>query len=270
MEPIIEFRHVRKAYGSTVVIPDLNLAINKGEFVTMVGTSGSGKTTTLKMVNGLHMPTSGQLLIRGEDIRGRDLIQLRRHIGYAIQGSVLFPHLTVAENICYVPRLLGQKDKGRLQALADRWMDTMGLDRNLENRMPAELSGGQQQRVGIARALAAGPEILFMDEPFGAVDALTRKQLQDELKRLHRERGLTILFVTHDMEEALKLGTKVLVMDKGVIQQYGAPAELLLHPAGEFVRQLVETQRRTCFLPEEKLADCVYSGGASGKIEGNA
>ncbi|HAJ74089.1 MAG TPA: glycine/betaine ABC transporter ATP-binding protein, partial [Lachnospiraceae bacterium] len=158
-----------------------------------------------------------------------------------------------------------KKDKERTEKAVDKWMQIIGLDPSMKERYPSELSGGQQQRVGIARALAASPDILLMDEPFGAVDAITREQLQNELKEIHKKTGITILFVTHDIEEALKLGTKVLVMDHGEIQQYGTPKELLQNPATDFVRKLVVRQRRMCFLPEGKLKDCEYCGAACGK-----
>ncbi|WP_417081868.1 ABC transporter ATP-binding protein [Mobilibacterium timonense] len=260
METAIEFRHVNKTYGDNVIIPDLSLKIEKGEFVTIIGSSGCGKTTTLKMINGLYEPTSGDVLVNGENIREKDMIQLRRSIGYAIQGSVLFPNMTVEENISYVPSLWNKKDKRRTEAAVDKWMEITGLDPELKDRYPSELSGGQQQRVGIARALAASPDILLMDEPFGAVDAITRGQLQKEIKDIHHKTGITILFVTHDIEEALKISTKVLVMDKGEIQQYASPQELLRHPATDYVKKLVEKERRRCSLPEEKLGDCEYSG----------
>ena len=177
MEPIIEFEHVRKSYGEKTVLSDFSLAVAPGDFVTIVGASGGGKTTVLKMVNGLLTPDSGTIRVMGRDIRAMDLIQLRRNIGYAIQGSVLFPHMTVAENIAYVPNLLNKKDKARTKAAVAKWLAIVGLDEELLQRYPAELSGGQQQRVGIARALAASPEILLMDEPFGAVDEITRASL---------------------------------------------------------------------------------------------
>lgn len=238
-DTVIEFRHVTKSYGDTTVLKDLNLKIGRGEFVTMVGSSGGGKTTTLKMVNGLISPTSGEVIVGGKNVRDCDLIKLRRSIGYAIQGSVLFPNMTVEQNIAYVPSLWNGRDHERTRRAVLKWMDIVGLSDDLLDRYPAELSGGQQQRVGIARALAASPNILLMDEPFGAVDAITRSQLQDEIKRIHRETGITVLFVTHDISEALKLGTKVLVIDGGTVRQYGTPREVLEHPADDFVKRLV-------------------------------
>ena len=236
MSTAIEFRHIRKVYGNTVIIPDLNLKIERGEFVTLIGSSGCGKTTALKMINGLYEATKGDILVNGENIRDKDMIELRRSIGYVIQGNVLFPNMTIEENISYVPRLLNKKDKEKIEGAVNKWMKIVGLEPSMKERYPSELSGGQQQRVGIARALAASPDILLMDEPFGAVDAITRRQLQNELMKIHRETGITILFVTHDIEEALKLGTKMLVMECGEIQQYGTPAEILRKPATDCER----------------------------------
>ena len=257
---IIEYKNVRMAYGEKVVIENFNLSIEKGEFVTIIGSSGCGKTTILKMVNGLVRPVDGNVLVEGRDTRETDLTMLRRNIGYAIQGSVLFPHMTVEKNIAYVPNLLNKKDKKRTAQAVTKWMNIVGLEDSLRGRYPSELSGGQQQRVGIARALAASPDILLMDEPFGAVDEITRGSLQEEISRIHRETGITVLFVTHDIGEALKLGTKVLVMDGGSIQQFAPPREILHAPATDYVRKLVEKERRRCHLPEEKLGDCEYSG----------
>ena len=262
MDIEIEFKDIKKSYGEKVVMEHFSLQVEKGEFVTIIGSSGCGKTTALKMVNGLIRPDAGDILIHGENIRDKDQTRLRRGIGYAIQGSVLFPHMTVEQNISYVPSLLNGRDRARTKAAVSKWMKIVGLDEELKERYPAELSGGQQQRVGIARALAASPEILLMDEPFGAVDEITRGQLQEELLRIYRETGITVLFVTHDIGEALKLGTKVLVLDQGEIQQYAPPAELLSRPATPFVEQLVERERRTCHLPEERLKDCEFSGAA--------
>ena len=200
----------------------------------------------LKMANGLVKADAGDIFINGENIRDKDMIELRRNIGYAIQGSVLFPHMTVEQNISYVPNLLNKKDKKRTREALGKWMEIVGLEEELKERYPAELSGGQQQRVGIARALAASPDILLMDEPFGAVDEITRGQLQNELQRIYAQTHITILFVTHDISEALKLGTKVLVMDQGKIHQYDVPEQILRSPATEFVKQLVERKCRTC------------------------
>lgn len=246
MDTAIEFKHVKKVYGEKVIIDDFNLKITPGEFLTVVGSSGCGKTTILKMINGLIIPDEGQVLVHDQCTQAVDLIELRRGIGYAIQGSVLFPHMTVAQNIAYVPNLLNKNDKKRTYEALSKWMKIVGLDEELIHRYPSELSGGQQQRVGIARALAASPDILLMDEPFGAVDEITRSTLQDEILRIHHQENITIIFVTHDINEALKLGSRVMVMDQGKVVQLASPREILEHPKSEFVRKLV--QRKDDFL----------------------
>lgn len=263
MKTAIEFKNIKKAYDDKVVIEGFNLSVEKGEFVTIIGSSGCGKTTVLKMVNGLILPTSGDVFVDGENIRNKNQTKLRRNIGYAIQGSILFPHMTVEQNISYVPNLLNRRDKEKTKKAVSKWMKIVGLSEDLKRRYPSELSGGQQQRVGIARALAASPDILLMDEPFGAVDEITRGQLQTELKQIHEQTGITILFVTHDISEALKLGTKVLVMNDGKIEQFAKPKDLLYNPATEFVKELVKKERRTCYLPEEQLSACEFSGVVS-------
>lgn len=263
MKTAIEFKNIKKAYDDKVVIEGFNLSVEKGEFVTIIGSSGCGKTTVLKMVNGLILPTSGDVFVDGENIRNKNQTKLRRNIGYAIQGSILFPHMTVEQNISYVPNLLNRRDKEKTKKAVSKWMKIVGLSEDLKCRYPSELSGGQQQRVGIARALAASPDILLMDEPFGAVDEITRGQLQIELKRIHEQTGITILFVTHDISEALKLGTKVLVMNDGKTEQFAKPKDLLYNPATEFVKELVKKERSTCYLPEEQLSACEFSGAVS-------
>lgn len=237
---VIEYHDITMSYDQKVVVDNFNLSIEQGEFVTIIGSSGCGKTTILKMVNGLIKPNQGTVLVHGKDIQQEDMIQLRRTIGYAIQGNVLFPHMTVEQNISYVPHLLNAKDKEKTNKAVDKWMQSVGLDSELKERYPENLSGGQQQRVGIARALAASPDILLMDEPFGAVDEITRLSLQDEIKRIHQETEITILFVTHDIREALKLGTKILVMDNGYIQQYDTPDCILTNPQSDFVAKLIQ------------------------------
>ncbi len=239
----VELKHIKKSYDQNPVLTDFDLTVPKGAFVTMIGSSGCGKTTVLKMINGLIEPDEGEILLDGESIRGKDMTKLRRNIGYAIQGSVLFPHMTVEDNISYVPNLLNKRDRQRTKQAVKKWMDIVGLSSELKERYPDELSGGQQQRVGIARALAASPELLLMDEPFGAVDEITRGQLQDELRRIYEKTGISVLFVTHDISEALKLGTKVLVMDQGEIVQYDTPQEILEHPASPFVERLIRKER---------------------------
>ena len=243
MTAAIQFQNIKKAYGDKTILEDFNLTIERGEFITIVGSSGGGKTTILKMVNGLIIPTSGNIYVDGENIRDRNQDDLRRNIGYAIQGSVLFPHMTVEQNIAYVPSLLNKNDRQRTKNAVSKWMQIVGLPEEMRKRYPAELSGGQQQRVGIARALAASPEILLMDEPFGAVDEITRSQLQIELRQIYEKTGITVLFVTHDISEAMKLGTRVLVIDDGKIQQFAPPEELLEAPATDFVKRLVAMAR---------------------------
>ena len=200
MNKAIEFKNIKKAYGSQVILENFDFSVEKGEFVTIIGSSGSGKTTVLKMANGLVKADAGDIFINGENIRDKDMIELRRNIGYAIQGSVLFPHMTVEQNISYVPNLLNKKDKKRTREALGKWMEIVGLEEELKERYPAELSGGQQQRVGIARALAASPDILLMDEPFGAVDEITRGQLQNELQRIYARITDTILASAHTPE----------------------------------------------------------------------
>ncbi|MGL5641512.1 MAG: ATP-binding cassette domain-containing protein [Paraclostridium sp.] len=236
---IIEMRHIKKTYDNKVIINDLNLDINKGEFITVIGSSGCGKTTVLKMINGLNTPDKGDIYINGKNIKNENIIELRRKIGYSIQGTSLFPHMTIEKNISYVPNLINKKNKDEIKKSVSKLIKVVGLEESILNRYPEQLSGGQQQRVGIARALAAQPDILLMDEPFGAVDEITRKQLQDEIIRIHKELEVTIIFITHDIKEALKLGTRVLVMDKGEIVQFNKPEVIKKHPANDFVRELV-------------------------------
>nr|UWI49747.1 ABC transporter ATP-binding protein [Clostridioides difficile] len=243
MTPIIQFKNIEKQYNNKTIINKFNLDIEKGEFLTVIGSSGSGKTTLLKMINGLILPDGGNIFINKSDIKNEDLIKLRRKIGYCVQGSVLFPHMTVEENISYVPNLLNRKDKSEIKNAVDKWMQIVGLQNDMKTRYPSELSGGQQQRVGIARALASSPEILLMDEPFGAVDEITRKQLQKEIKEIHKKTGITIIFITHDIYEALILGTKTLVLNHGVIQQYDTPENILNAPANQFVDQLLNVKK---------------------------
>lgn len=242
MAAIIEFKDIAKRYDEKVIMEHFDLAVEEGEFLTVIGSSGCGKTTMLKMVNGLTRPETGRVMVKGENVEETDLIRLRRSIGYSIQGNVLFPHMTVEENISYVPNLWNRRDKEKTREAVSKWMKIVGLSDDMRDRFPSELSGGQQQRVGTARALAASPEILLMDEPFGAVDEITRGQLQKEIKGIHQKTGVTILFITHDIAEALYLGTKVLVLDHGEIQQYASPEEIRQHPANEFVEKLLNNR----------------------------
>ncbi|AOZ72565.1 glycine/betaine ABC transporter ATP-binding protein [Boudabousia tangfeifanii] len=238
----ITFENVSKSYGQQQVLSGFNLEIACGDFLAVVGSSGSGKTTILKMINALVKPDSGRVLIAGQDVSDMDLVELRRSIGYSIQGNVLFPHLDVFDNIAFVLELLGKSKQEKAETVT-RLMEMFNLDPSLRHRFPHQLSGGQAQRVGIARAYATSPSILLMDEPFGAVDAITRYQLQHELKAWHAQANTTIVFITHDIREALFLGTKVLVLDEGEIQQYGTGEELLAHPANQFVADLIRMSR---------------------------
>ncbi len=244
----VTFEHVRKRYAKhpdgQVAVDDLSFSVPAGATCVLVGPSGCGKTTTLKMVNRLIQPTAGRILIDGEDIAARDATQLRRGIGYVIQQVGLFPHQTIAENVSVVPRLLGWPD-GRRRERAEELLGLVGLDPGrYMHRYPSEISGGERQRVGVARALAADPPLLLMDEPFGAVDPIVRARLQDELLRLQRDLGKTIMFVTHDIDEAIKMGDLVAVMRQGgTLAQFAPPAELLAHPASEFVARFVGVDR---------------------------
>ena len=237
---MIRFEHVNKSFGNEQVLIDFNLEIPEGEFLTVIGRSGCGKTTMLRMINGLHTPDSGRVLVQEKNVVETDLIALRRSIGYVIQNKGLFPHMTVSENITYVPVISGKKDKLENRRLAVRLLKTVGLPEEMADRYPLELSGGQQQRVGIARALAADAKILLMDEPFGALDEITKRAMQNEMLSLQKQLHITIVFITHDIQEAMKLGDRVLVMEKGRIAQLGTPREIQEHPADDFVRELTQ------------------------------
>lgn len=237
---MIRFEHVNKSFGVEKVLVDFSLNIEEGEFLTVIGRSGCGKTTMLRMINGLQTPDSGKILVEGNNVAEADLIALRRKIGYVIQNKGLFPHMTVEENITYVPVISGKKDKKENRQLAMRLLKTVGLPQEMAERYPAELSGGQQQRVGIARALAADAKILLMDEPFGALDEITKRAMQDEMLSLQKKLHMTIVFITHDIREAMKLGDRVLVMEQGRIAQIGTPQEIREYPADDFVRELTQ------------------------------
>lgn len=235
----IEFREVTKRYGEHTVLRGFSLIVEPGERIAMIGRSGCGKTTVLKMVNALLTPDEGAVLVNGTDVREQSQILLRREIGYVIQNVGLFPHLNIEKNIAYVPSLSRTWSKPQRKQQVARLLEQVGLEPTMARRYPSELSGGQKQRVGIARALAAQPKILLMDEPFGAVDEITRRSLQDELLRLCGELSLTVLFVTHDIREAMKIGSRVLVMDEGELLQVAGPEQILEMPANNFVRELV-------------------------------
>lgn len=236
---MIRLEHVTKSFDNQKVLDDFSISIEEGEFLTVIGRSGCGKTTMLKTINGLHRPEQGRVYVEGKDISKEDLIAVRRKIGYVIQNKGLFPHMTVEKNITYVPVISGKKEKKANHELACRLIKTVGLDPVMLSRYPSELSGGQQQRVGIARALAANAKILLMDEPFGALDEITKQAMQDEILNLQKKLGITIVFITHDIREAMKLGSRVLVMDKGKIVQLDTPEKIKNEPVNEFVYQLV-------------------------------
>lgn len=246
---MIQFEHISKVYGDKTVVNDINLAIENGEFISILGTSGSGKTTMLKMINKLIEPTSGTILFAGQDIEQMDSVSLRRQIGYVVQQIGLFPHMTVAENIATVPKLLGW-NKGRIENRVGEFLDLVQLPAaDYAERYPSELSGGQQQRIGVARALAADPDVMLFDEPFGAIDAITRNDLQEELQAIHQKLNQkTFIFITHDIYEAFKLGTRVVIMDNGIICQFDTPENIIKNPGNEFVQKLITTAQE-----QEKL-----------------
>ncbi|MGW9580891.1 betaine/proline/choline family ABC transporter ATP-binding protein [Streptomyces albidoflavus] len=241
---MIRFEDVSKRYpDGTVAVDGLSFEVGRGELVTLVGPSGCGKTTTMMMVNRLTEPTSGRVLVDGEDVMAVDPVQLRRRIGYVIQQVGLFPHRTVLDNTATVPTLAGWR-RGKARARALELLELVGLDpAEFAGRYPAQLSGGQRQRVGVARALAADPPVLLMDEPFGAVDPVVRERLQNEFTAIQRALGTTVLLVTHDIEEAVRLGDRIAVYGRGRIEQYDTPAAVLGHPADGYVAEFVGADR---------------------------
>lgn len=256
---MISLQSISKSFDNeqSYAVFDVNLEVGKGELLALVGESGSGKTTTLKMINRLVQPTSGQITIDGENTSQLDPVQLRRRIGYVFQGIGLFPHLTVAENISAVPDLLGW-EKEKSQARVDELLELMALNpKEFRARRPSELSGGQRQRVGVARALAARPKLMLMDEPFGALDPITRSELQNELKQIHRTLSVTIILVTHDISEALYLSDRIAVMESGKIVGMGTPEKLLANPGHPYVERLLDAPRR-------HMEDYLKKSGAGG------
>ncbi|NSL87400.1 ABC transporter ATP-binding protein [Chitinophaga sp. Mgbs1] len=253
---MITLSHISKSFSpDKQAVSDVSFEVQRGEIMVLLGTSGCGKTTTLRMINRLITPDSGQIHINGKDIAAEPAETLRRGIGYVLQNHGLFPHYTVLENISIVPQLL-QWDKTRIKERALSLMEKLGLPpRDYANAYPQQLSGGQQQRVGLARALAADPPVLLMDEPFGALDPLTRISVRREFKALDELNSKTVILVTHDVEEAFDLGSRICIMDKGRIQQLGTAVELLFRPANDFVRSFLENQRLELELASLQLTD---------------
>ncbi|AGX42468.1 ABC transporter ATP-binding protein [Clostridium saccharobutylicum] len=240
---MIEFKNVRKQFNNKTILNDISFNIARGELVAIIGGSGCGKTTTLKMINRLINPSSGQILIDGEDIKYKDIIELRRNIGYVIQQTGLFPHMTVRENIEIIPHVKKMNEKN-IKKRTYELMEMVGLNsEEYLDRYPTELSGGQQQRIGVARAFATNPEIILMDEPFSALDPITRIQLQDELIELQEKLKRTIVFVTHDMDEAIKIADKICIMHSGNVIQYDTPENILKNPCNDFVSEFIGKNR---------------------------
>lgn len=242
MKPALEFIDISKQYKNSeyLALNRVNATIQPGEFITILGSSGSGKSTLLKMVNRLIEPTDGKILYFGEDIALKDPVQLRRQIGYVIQQVGLFPHLTIFDNIKMVLKLKKENDAAIFDRVKEM-IEMIGLDFDeFKDRYPHQLSGGQQQRVGLARGLAANPDMVLLDEPFASIDAINRLKLQQDILKIHQSAQKTFLFVTHDVNEALLLGSRVMVMDDGQIQQFDTPANIIAHPANEFVSKLIE------------------------------
>ena len=252
---MITFEHVTKRYGDKTAVDDLTFEVGKGEVCVLIGPSGCGKTTTMRMVNRLIEPTSGRILVDGTDVTKLKPEVLRRRLGYAIQSVGLFPHLTVAENIGVVPRLLGW-EAPRMAARATELLSLVGLDpAEYARKYPRQLSGGEAQRIGVARALAADPPALLMDEPFGAVDPLNRERLQAEFSRIQRELGKTVIFVTHDIDEAIRLADRIAIMREGHLEQYDTPEAVLDRPANAFVRDFVGADRALKRLVRVRVTD---------------
>ena len=259
---MIEFQHVSKFYkGGKVAVDNINLSFDKGEFICFIGTSGSGKTTSMRMLNRMTDPSKGKILIDGQDIQKINPVELRRQIGYVIQNIGLMPHMTIRENIVLVPKLLKVPVEER-NKIAEKMIDLVELPREMLDRYPNELSGGQQQRIGVVRALAANQDIILMDEPFGALDPITRDSLQDLVKDLQERLGKTIVFVTHDMDEALKLANKIAIMSEGKVIQFDTPDNILRHPANEFVEELIGEDRLLQAKPDFTTVDEVMLNSA--------
>lgn len=254
---MIELRNIQKSFdnGASQAVADTSFTVAEGELMGLIGESGSGKTTTLKMINRLEEPSTGEVFVNGENILHKNPEELRRNIGYVFQGIGLFPHYTVAENVAAVPELIGWEPE-RIQARCAETLAMVGLAIDeYGSRYPSQLSGGQQQRVGVARALAAEPDVILMDEPFGALDPITRAELQEEFKRIQNELNLTVIMVTHDMTEALLMADRIAVMKDGHVLQIGTPQELLNYPEHDYVKEIVEMPKRRA----DKLDKLIHS-----------
>ncbi|WP_304511185.1 betaine/proline/choline family ABC transporter ATP-binding protein [Desemzia sp. RIT 804] len=252
---LIEFKNVSKIYkDGTKAVENINLTFNDGEFIVFIGTSGSGKTTSMRMINRMIEPSKGQILIDGEDIMKKDAVELRRGIGYVIQQIGLMPHMTVYENITLVPKLLKWSEEKKREK-AESLIKRVDLPNEFLDRYPSELSGGQQQRIGVIRALAADQDIILMDEPFGALDPITRDALQELVKHLQEEMGRTVVFVTHDMDEALQLADRIVIMQHGKVVQFDTPENILANPANQFVEDFLGEDRLLQARPSIQTVD---------------
>jgi len=254
---VIELKNIQKSFdnGASQAVANTSFTVAEGELLGLIGESGSGKTTTLKMINRLEEPSLGEIFVNGENVLHKNPEELRRNIGYVFQGIGLFPHYTVAENVAAVPELLGWDE----EKIATRCADTLAMVglplEEYGHRFPSQLSGGQQQRVGVARALAAEPDVILMDEPFGALDPITRAELQEEFKRIQNDLNLTVIMVTHDMTEALLMADRIAVMKDGEVLQIGTPQELLNHSAHDYVKEIVDMPKRRA----DKLDKLIHS-----------
>lgn len=254
---MLKMEHVSKIYkGGKKAVDDMNIEIERGEFVAFIGTSGSGKTTALRMINRMIEPTKGTITVDGQDLSKKNPVSLRRSIGYVIQQIGLMPHMTIRENITLVPRLL-KWSKEKKDQTAEKLIELVNLPQNYLDLYPVQLSGGQQQRIGVLRALAANQDLILMDEPFGALDPITRDTLQDLIKDLQQRLGKTVIFVTHDMDEAIKLADRICIMHNGKVIQFDTPDNILSHPANDFVREFIGSHRLIQEKPSAKIVDDV-------------
>lgn len=264
----IEFRNINKSYGNKKILDDISFDVLEGEFVVIIGESGSGKTTLLKAINRLEPIDSGKICIDGKDIEDVNIEDLRRNIGYVIQNVGLMPHMNIKDNINYVLDLL-HKDKSIKDKRAKELIELINLDENYLYKKPSSLSGGQKQRVGVARALAASPSIVLMDEPFSAIDEITRNKLQDEILELQKKLNLTIVFITHDINEALKLGDKIILIKEGKIEQIGNKEDIVFNPATDYVKEFIGIKGLETIMGEEKLRDFYNKTLEENRIEGD-